>query len=772
MFRRLRHYIPNSQENGLVALLAFVGAVVNLKDVLGIVLSDSIARWTMVLVFLSILAGNYARVKRIRQLDPLPTRFGAFMPFQPARAEQRPVLWKRGDETNELCGLLLSSEQSHLILAGPSGAGKSKLVSELLQVKFHDPFVTFRAYDQFFLDLLQKFPGTGELNRKEELAFQIYKNVKQTPIPVHQVLSRHFESAAADRCWLALEDFLACAISQADSPVVFVFDQVERLISLATATNASGEAEVDGLDVWLFLRLISFLRTDLRVRTIFIIRAEYLYHSFEFLEKLAAADSNSDSGTVVVHMLCPGINTETSRDAVDGLRATFLQVRNNAEDYRKFQNMNGLGSRAFANTFMAQLSGYMIEHFFGKDERVAQYLNTQASRDYWLHLYFEYVLNDFDREDNTVDSLDMLRATLYAIAVENRIAGQAVTVDRLAGLAHIPTDEAQRAIAFLHRKLGIVEEEEQHNSQAYRIVHDILADYIIENEQFSIEPRLKDAIRGLSESRTATESLTRINRFANPFLDLNDTNGVTRGLSIALWAFFIFGALRIASVSFCDFAYEKLTWWMPFSMTCMATRDYYVPTYFLHVVWVTYIYLVDRNYLQYVLRGQFARNISAAMPVMGAALGILCSSSPVLYLLPVCAIGLIFGSIMVLTAWSGQFAGRVKRENLLWGGRTFFNMAFTVVLMPLTALLLWNSATSIGYWSSLIDVVSKWISAAAYVTPTELRVGWFVFQGLLMVYFWWHIRPEQQIRISFAAHLALFDRTRLEEQHISNATAG
>src|SRR5207244_2382877 len=110
------------------------------------------------------------------------------------------------------------------------------------------------------------------------------------------------DDPAARKCWQALEHFLSSAITGDNTePTVFVFDQVERLISLATAVNMDGKSEVDGLDVWLFLRLIAFLRTETRVRTIFIIRAEYLYHSLEFLEKLAATSANVDQVTVI-HM--------------------------------------------------------------------------------------------------------------------------------------------------------------------------------------------------------------------------------------------------------------------------------------------------------------------------------------------------------------------------------------------------------------------------------------------------------------------------------------
>lgn len=760
--RELPIKFPTSQQQGLSGLLFFVGAISGAKD-LFVGVPPDVSIYIILAVGLLIVLAQSRRAFKVGQVPPLPEKPEKFLPFRTSDSEA--PLWPRQQECEDLERAVRQAATTHVVIAGPSGAGKSSLVTRLLSRRFKIEFGIFRAYDQFFVDFFHGFKLSGRALQKRHTILADYKKfVDDHRRPVREVLTSDFEDESADQMWRRIRDFLSDVLeSTEDEPKVFVFDQIERLIGYASARISHGESEVNGLDIWLFLKLISFLRADPRIRTVFIIRAEYLYQSFEFLEKLSAG-SQRDPSPIVHHILCPGINTLTSPDAMHELQEVFCSVHNNGRDYDQFEKMNGLRSRTFANTFMAQLTGFMIEHYWEADPRIPALLRSCAGREAWLHLFFEYVLNDYDRQYNSKGAVDILRATLFTIAIENRVAGRAIGIEDIASLAHVPPLDVRQAVLFLRQGVGILEEEARDGDFAYRIVHDILADYVIENEQFTIDAGLKEAIRGLSEASVSPDKLTKVKAFASPVWDIMRGDPTSKIVNAFLWSFFVYGAARIVSIRVCEKSSDLLaSVWL--SQDCASTQAYYIPTYCFHVVWVSYIYIIDRDYLRHVLRDRWLKVVSASMAPIGAVLGFVFSASPILYLVPVCAIGLIFGLLLIISSSFGQFTGRARDENMRWGWRTFLNMALTLLLIPITASVLWSAPEAENFWRETILVLLSPEAASSPDALSGVRTGWFLFQGMLMVYFWLHIRPEHLQHISTAARLALYDRTQLMRDH-------
>jgi ABC-type transport system involved in cytochrome c biogenesis permease subunit len=177
---------------------------------------------------------------------------------------------------------------------------------------------------------------------------------------------------------------------------------------------------------------------------------------------------------------------------------------------------------------------------------------------------------------------------------------------------------------------------------------------------------------------------------------------------------------------------------------------------------MTFIYYIDRGFLRYTLRNPIAKFLSKMMPVLGAGQAILFCQSPELFLVPVVSVGALMAALLIWGAIDGSFVGRIAKESRQWGLRTLFNMVFAATLMLVTALVLWQEPGARAFWNHVGSVISNSLAIHVPSTGSDLIVYWMYFVNLVMIYFWWHIRPEQQSAIALAASLALHDRTHIE----------
>jgi hypothetical protein len=316
--------------------------------------------------------------------------------------------------------------------------------------------------------------------------------------------------------------------------------------------------------------------------------------------------------------------------------------------------------------------------------------------------------------------------------------------------------------------VGVVRQETD-KGEAFRFVHDMLSDHITEAEEFAIRSDLQKAIERLSDRRISR--LTPVPRFARLLLDIG--RGEIGAIFIA--AYIVYGLLLILSAwrvsisgwsanAFCPFLNSAMhshypSWLVGWLSDCDTVGMTYPIIYVMHVVWVRFIYYFDRGYFQYVFsRSRILRLATCALPVVGVFLGIILSLTPPLYLLPVTLIGMVMGLFLMYLGRSKFAFNQFARMNWIWGYKTVLNMLFA---SSVSVVLIFMLSPNPSYVAALTEI-NRHLKTIPFF-PEQIanaRSLTFGVIGALLLWFWYHIREEQESDISMAARLAELDRAR------------
>lgn len=785
-------YIPKTEHSSVLFFLLSIGGVLsaihNIEPEIRRVFPDLPINslYLMIITVGIIISRHVYSVIKQRRRPGLRVPAGKFDPF-PAR--------KRADTAEEasdpyprtlaatLAKGIDQAIESHVLVTGPSGAGKSTLLKELvcpiLESKVYKArnykCKIIRNYDNIIWEIVTTLKGKsnqGKIALEERIKEFNEKNKCSIRAVFDETFRRKFEREFenAEKLWKEIEAHLDASFSGQQS-FVLIFDQIERIIQPLSSLRDGSKSDQDGFSVFFLVKLIRYLRLKKTVRTVFLIRAEYLYYSYDFLEnEILANDSDMVRSKSIIRFLCPGINAQTDQDAVERLSGDFLDEKNILRNYNsEFQEITGLGARAISNTFLTQLCGYMVESF-QDDENVIDLLKNKIDRMRFMHLYFDYLFNDYERTTRSSNALEFLKAIFFAIAVENRIAGRPVTIERLSRLVHAPRNNTiEPAIRFLSEN-GLVTGEKYFGTAteggeitAYWMVHDVISDYVLGSEQFKFNEVLKDELRGIIEAGVPDRKLIKVTRYASM---VEWTGGYNIGF-FAIWCLFVFGAMKAFSVQFCELVYPALkdVW---FARECGFVSKFYVLTFLMHILWARYIYVIDRNYFQYTLRSSIAKQLSRFTPVIAVVLAIAVSQSPALFLIPVIFAGTIMGGLLFWGIANGSYVGYSAKYEGIWALRIYVNMVFVTLLMGMTGLILLNDSTANVFWEHIASVISYNIRNIIAVNLTlsgnEVVVGWMYVINAVMIIFYLHVRPQQQNDIFIAAQLALYDHSKFEHE--------
>jgi hypothetical protein len=745
---RFKDFFPSLENFAPYVVLTAVGTLLATKDVFQLFAPGETTVWILLAAIVYLFASAWIRNRKLARYRPLVREQPLFKPFAlVGTAGTEHAIWPREQEAAELLALVRKSGNKHIIITGPSGAGKSTFVNRILskQIAHPDELLSFDSYDNFAQTLVAKLLSDKKPDKAHDVRRKFEAVVDVNNTTLNDVLSGT-NIPALDSI---LNDFFATLDDRFSSSkcAVIAFDQVERLLSALRLEQRSESSTILIRDLYIFIKLLRYLRGNKRYRTLLIIRSEYLYTSVEFLEFVA--NRHEDSGDQITSFfLCPGINTESSKDGVEAIVQTFLRIKGASTHVENFTRANNLDSRSRSNTFLAQLYGFVVEHYYMTDRRVRETLESSGAPVKMVGYYFDYLQNDFARHYPGHSDAEFLKAIMFTIAIENRATGRAITADRLSLLAHIPLNYIEDVINFLTEN-GLLVQETVRGEIAFRLIHEVVADYVLENEQFSIDPRLKDGIQGLCEAQATPR--TKVERFGNPLLDLIEQPNLG---AVALAVFFVIGILKWRFETVCE---HSLAFWsfMPMKVSCSADHLYFGWIFIVDSVWLWFIYRIHNGYLRYTLVSTWLQVLSCSMPVVGTALAVAFFHSPALFTIPIGIVGAQMGIILLLGCMDGSFHGRVAKENWTWGLLTICNMFFSVVLAGLLAYSykLSPEVGPIKTDSSVLKFLESF-SVAQLATITAC---------VLMFYFWIHIRNKQESRESISARLALHDRTQIND---------
>lgn len=746
-FKRI---ILNSQDSALIMLLIVLGAVTGARDALNMIMPGESGLPFLIALLAIVIGRTLLYERRVSRLSPLPSTMGKFNPFG-GRSSSWASIWPRQQETATVVSRIKALAHSHLIISGPSGAGKSTLVERLVIPELTADYTTrvIREYEGLVVRLIEQEAYSPSQQR--DLIARYLKISKESAGQNPALGATPFSPSTEIAClWTDVERFFAESF-QNGKPRCFVFDQVERYLNQYSSGNSDNRPP--DYELFFVIKFLRMCRQSPDIRTIFVIRSDDLYESIEFLENLA---TESQPNSRFDYFLCPGINMVTAPEGVQAIRASFSSLNLGPVATQKFDAICHLEDRGQSNTFLTQMVGFVVEHFYRTDTLVKNMLDERLERTLSLRYYFNHFLNDFIREGSSYEALSVIKSVLFCISVENLVTGRGPSAERVAALTHMPTATVQEAISFAVAH-GVIYEEFIDGAPTYLIVHDIVRDYVRENEQFTLHPILKDAMRGLIENRVPTAKLTKIDSQADVVRDLWERPNL--GI-YAIWSFFVFGIVKAKWELVCAGANNWFSF-IPGNRDCHFVSRYYLAVYISHVVWLIFIYHIDRDQLRYVLKSRSLKVISALMPAIGAALAIVMSNSATLFILPIVSVGLIMGTLLLLGVLDGSFVGAEVADRARWGMRTLANMVITSCLIGITCLIFWDTAVAHQFWDQVGQSVGRSISFGT-VSVDAVAVSWIYLVCFVMIYFWTHIRPEQQSRVSSAARLASYDRARTE----------
>lgn len=721
--------------------------------------------------------------------------FGAPRQFDPFNVKS---LWSRKKELERFNKHLQKCEKFHLILAGPSGSGKTVFLNEIIKPQYGERFIGIAVYNKFLDDLVRNIPCPETYDaEKHDIADRIkdrLKNAKSRPIT--EAFGNKFPDEGLVVLVKNAQNFIERALAEysagddSEKLILFVFDQIERFLSNIKFYVAHSSDDVVANEIYCLIQVLKTLRKIPNARTIFVIRQDILFESIDFLTY--SLDEPSKADCVLKYMYFYGINSEDPA-AIRDVDTQF----NNAKitsifpvgDLRAFLSLD---SRSAANTFSIQLTGYMLENFYGTDDvqqelffdKTGQLKSDVTPRNL-LPLFFDELIAGFRRKYPITISYDMLRVVMLTIAIENKATGNPISNRKIALLAHVPKSYVETAAKYLE-DIGVLVpdfvNDGTKNEKAVRFAHDILFDHILESEKFFVQDgirmnaELRVNVERLSERRAKETNLTPVDRFGHVWDDaINSIKCKYCEPGAIAVAFFIvygavisltawdpnFGGFHTAIV--CEtirtgwFNFWSWSHW-PFSVhvdTCDQMKWYYPVVYIMDSAWVSFIYKLDRGYFQHVLHERRClAYFSRALPILGVFLGVATRFTPVFILVPLLVVGLIMAYLLI----------RVKIPH--WGWRTFWNMIFAAFLIPIH----WFMVTDVTVYKAArhaIDITLQYYPST-YLTPITgiifdaltVKNITFLLTGGSLLWFLIHIRPEQQSEVSHAARLAAYDAKR------------
>jgi hypothetical protein len=294
----------------------------------------------------------------------------------------------------------------------------------------------------------------------------------------------------------------------------------------------------------------------------------------------------------------------------------------------------------------------------------------------------------------------------------------------------------------------------------------------------SFEPVLKESMTKVSENYVPSEGLTKVRAWAHYIDDFARPN---IGL-VAIWVFYLFGVYRIAATwglgfsawgmdlkldpAHCSALEERIRPLLParevFATTsCDDSRWYYPLIFLMHCLWVTYIYYIDRNYIQHVAGSAIVRMVGRLMPVIGVVFGILFAFSPVVHVLPVTFVGTVYAFILLYLAYVWRRAPDFAVVNISRGTFTLGNMIFTLALV----FIVWATYSQGGPFVQWGQEKLGFLLPDEWLAPETqasiLRSFWLYATIFLMIYYWSSLWTIHQSTLAASKWLALYDRSRL-----------
>ncbi|WP_300033500.1 hypothetical protein [uncultured Roseobacter sp.] len=660
----------------------------------------------------------------------LPAGETLFDPFS-ARENWQP--WPR-KISSDIAQRLIDHPHKHLLLVAPTGSGKSVVLNHLLaeELKGYHVLAPLDEYDEYVFSLLRLVASASPDSSFSDELFELNQKLEAD----EGTHSAELLKDIGQRINSAL----------AGTKAVFLFDQVERYLFLSERESKLDQAQFER-KTKLVHRILKTLRDIDSVRTVFAVRSDHFFGSLSNLFNTKANGENIDE--VIEFYFLWGINSHDDPGIFDKVSGQVYDKFGSREIADRIFGISRFASQMHADSFALRLGGYLYEVLGNRAEYHLR-LNNAHDINGFVDVLLDAAYESWVATTCQIDNRALYDTVIFALAAENVSAGSACSARRVASVAHFPIDDVQGVLQYLS-SIHIIQVSIKGNIQHFRLVHDRLSDRILKSEKLDIHSRGVNAMRSLTDNAFETRRLTRPQSFPRA---IESTRAGFFSLSyLAVFAFVIFGLLRVI------FSEEMASYFKAFyallpDSVFFTVPDYYInpifylPHFIVHILWVSYIDRVNRAYIQHSTRG-FPRAFARFFSLIGTSLGVFVAFLPQLFVIPIVAVGFVYGLSLMAASRQAQFSGEIKGITYGWGLRSAINVVVVLLIGLVSAPLFVD-----------ISILTQKVVTMPFSDET-IYFAMIFLEAFTLYWFWQHIRGDQNNTRVWAANLALFDKGRL-----------
>lgn len=469
-------------------------------------------------------------------------------------------------------------------------------------------------------------------------------------------------------------------------------------------------------------QMLSKLAELQNTRVAFVVSKEW-YYDLETRLKL-----HVNTGPISFHV--PGISAETESHTYCEMRSSLNALGSNPDDV-----LNTLTNDGTINPLEVQVIGNVLELPKNKLSSEASDSDKESfpPTDILVERYFDQVIKSF-RYPYRVAKV------CYCISTSTLKNRPMMDVEEIAQVTFMRPDQVKSVLKHLTDEGLVVEG----RAKSVRFVHDFVAEKCLLPGTLELDPIDRDCIEaGVARNKSMEQRKRQTKEgesgFAGPISSLKKG-----GWSIGIVAVLVM--VRFATPEW-DVWYLFPNAIHNFDMKFFAEGlwmdYYYLPAAITHLVWLYYINLMFRRFLDQVpllKRNVLGRAWNYGLTILGAFLAVVSFFYISLFVTLLAVVGLAYGARILYIAGRCSMAGGARSVLLSFGRKTVLNMAVTGFL---------------GF--VLLVLPGPYLAQDGNVTDDDKAAVLFLFYafGVMMVYYWWHIRATQWSESAIGRLLAL-----------------
>lgn len=692
---------------------------------------------TLVLVARALQTYQTIRFRTLPSIEQCKHFFPFLHLLQPNSIHYDNGVIARPKEAAALTSIANSVTNHFLMISGKSGVGKSTfLAGDLQQAIGERRFIYIDEYEDFFETYLRKLRANLQqyFDQGAEVNFPEIETSYRKVITSYQAFVDH--DAPLEILGQAIDRFHDLTLCHHDTQqkLVLVFDQAERILANFSDAGTNAPSRLVRLTTACSM-LLDRLRINSHVIVLLAVRSDSAANCMTVVDSSSNGNIKVPCQRIVLVMI-GGLNTSDSDVFFREMRNRFRDI---GADFDAIQRTLMLASSENSNTFITQLTGYVAEHFRSEDNEIDQFLKgSPIPPDFALRKYFDAMIDGFALESAYKPARYAISTVLFTLACANHSSGNPISLRRVAQLSHLPLEDVSSAFDYLIRT-GALKRADTSREAQFRLMHDQMIDYLMNSDSLEIRRDHREAIALMAAHPNDSNLFIVPRPIQSIFIPL--PIGALSWAQIAIVAMIAFCISRLFFPQVFFDWFERcrinslLEWLLPGAVQPFDFRwEFYLPIIVVQILWVTFMYYLDRGYFSYVLEKRKLRHVASSIAPLGGLFGCGLIFAPALFPIPITIGGI--GLSILYYYHARSLRGGAQKNSKELGGKTLSNMVLSLGLSFVLYVLLAK-----GQPSHLQSLFTIWLFSAAFI------------------WYWLAMLPRQGSQEGWSTLLSIFDRS-------------